>query len=89
MIAAQFIDDYGAHHYNPDAEYADDSLSSSPVDEEKTDVDSLDEGRDDVSVGRDLDLERGRSKLTREKSSRSRRSARDKDAYLVSSTTMV
>lgn len=87
VIPAHFIDDYGAHHYNPDAhsDYDEEPLSPSPVDE-KTEAGSLDEGRDDASTEHDLDLERGRSKLTRERSSRSRRSTREKDAYLVSST---
>lgn len=86
VITAQFIDDYGAHHYNPDAhsEYGDEPLSAGSVDE-KIEVGSLDEGRDDASTEHDIDLESGRSKLTRERSSRSRRSAREKDAYLVSS----
>ena len=85
VITAHFLDDYGAHHYNPD-HHSDhgDSEPASPIngDEEKTDSGLLNA----VATGgssslEEPDLERGRSQLTREKSSRSRRSA--KDPFLV------
>jgi hypothetical protein len=89
VITAHFIDDYGAHHYNPDAHGEDEDDLRSPTspttdDDEKTEVLSAKTSRATRPTEQNIDLERGRSRLTREKTSRSRRSYsfRD-DAYLV------
>lgn len=75
-----FMDDYGAHHYHPDHHYEDrDSASPSPVDDEKYGTEPVDEVRGGIRDERDTDLERGRSKLSRNRSSRSA-----KDPFLVS-----
>jgi hypothetical protein len=92
VIAAHFIDDYGAHHYNPDAHGEDEDeddlrCPTSPTtdDDEKTEVLSTKTAQNTQPSEQNVDLERGRSRLTREKTSRSRRSYSNRDdAFLVS-----
>ena len=87
VVTAHFLDDYGAHHYHSDEE--DEDAISPITDEEKQDGRSLNGVSSAESGGQDEDQEheRGRTRLTREKSTRSRRSSRSKDPFLVTTNT--
>jgi multidrug resistance protein len=90
VVTAHFIDDYGAHHYNPDEHDDsdhDDSEPTSPstLNEKPSRSDTLDRHGTQTSDATSTDLERGRAQsqqqLSREKSTLSRRST--KDPFLV------
>lgn len=82
-MTAHFLDDYGAHHYHSD-EDEDEDVITPITDEEKQDGRSLSGVNSAESDDQNQDRERGRTRLTREKSTRSRRSSRSKDPFLVS-----